>query len=172
MNRAITESCPDRRYPLVAGLCQTVFPPDTSEGAAAATILNREEAVPESLPAAELENVQLLPHRTDLLEYMPTSATAAEFAVRRRFAESIVRVTRPETLSLVDEWESDEERQAVERRCSEHGGAVRLRDAGPISVLRDADTDSLNWVYINSSHEYEATLAELRESQRAVTADG
>ncbi|AEM59399.1 hypothetical protein [Haloarcula hispanica] len=56
-----------------------MFPPDTSEGAAAATILNREEAVPESLPAAELENVQLLPHRTDLLEYMPTSATAAEF---------------------------------------------------------------------------------------------
>ncbi|WP_225306825.1 hypothetical protein [Haloarcula hispanica] len=56
-----------------------MFPPETSEGVAAATILNREEAVPESLPAAELENVQLLPHRTDLLEYMPTSATAAGF---------------------------------------------------------------------------------------------
>jgi hypothetical protein len=27
-------------------------------------------------------------------------------------------------------------------------------------------------VYINSSHEYEATLAELRESQRAVADDG
>lgn len=173
VKRAITESCPDRLYPLITGLYQTAFPPDTAEGAAAGTILNREAAVPEALPAAELENVQLLPHRTDLLEHMPTSATVAEFGTGDgSFAESIIRVTRPELLSLVDQWESDEERQAVERRFSEHEGTVHVRDAEPISVLRDADTDSLDWVYINSSHEYEATLAELRESQRAVTANG
>ena len=173
VKRAITECCPDRLYPLITGLYQTAFPPDTAEGAAAAAILNREAAVPEALPAAELENVQLLPHRTDLLEHMPTSATVAEFGTGDgSFAESIIRVTRPETLSLVDQWESDEERQAVERRFSEHEGTVHVRDAEPISVLRDADTDSLDWVYINSSHEYEATLAELRESQRAVTANG
>ncbi|EMA17747.1 class I SAM-dependent methyltransferase [Haloarcula amylolytica] len=173
MKRAITESCPDRRYPVVAGLYQTAFPPDTSGGAAAATVLDREAAVPESLPAAELENVQLLPHRTALLEHMPTSATAAEFGPGDgSFAESIVRITQPETLYLVDQWASDGERQAVKRRFSEHQGTVHLRDAEPITVLRDADTDSLDWVYINSSHEYEATLAELRESQRAVTAGG
>jgi len=171
--RAITESCPDRLSPLVAGLYRTAFPPDTSEGTAAATVLNREEAVPESLPAAELENVQLLPHRTELLEHMPTSGTAAEFGSGNgAFAESIVRITQSETLYLVDQWESDEERQAVERRFSEHQGTIHFRGADPLSVLRDAETDSLDWVYINSSHEYEATLAELRESQRAVAADG
>ncbi|MFU1783472.1 class I SAM-dependent methyltransferase [Haloarcula japonica] len=173
VKRTITESCPDRLYPLIAGLYQTAFPPDTSEGAAAATILNRQKAVPESLPATELDHVQVLPRRTALLEQLPTSGTVVEFGTGDgSFAESINRITRPETLSLVDQWDSDQERQAVKRRFSGQGGTVRLRDAEPITVLRGTDTDSLDWVYINSSHEYEATLAELRESQRAVADDG
>jgi len=171
--RAITESCPDRLYPLIAGLYRTAFPPDTAEGATASAVCNRAEAVPESLPAAALEHVHVFPHRTDLLEHMPAGGTVAEFGTGDgSFAESIVRVTEPETLYLVDQWENDEKRQAVEGRFSEYGGSTRLRDAEPISVLRDADTASLDWVYINSSHEYEATLAELRESQRAVAAVG
>ena len=171
--RAITESCPDRLYPLIAGLYQTAFPPDTTEGAAAAAILDRKEGVPASLPAAALEHVQVLPQRTDLLEHLPTSGTAAEFGTGDgSFAESISRVTRPETLYLVDQWDNDEERQAVKQRFSGHQGTVHLRDAEPITVLCETDTDSLDWVYINSSHEYEATLAELRESQRAVADDG
>ncbi|WP_261384993.1 hypothetical protein [Haloarcula hispanica] len=148
-----------------------MFPPETSEGAAAATILNREEAVPESLPAAELENVQLLPHRTDLLEYMPTSATAAEFAVRRRFAESIVRVTRPETLSLVDEWESDEERQAVERRCSEHGVLSVCGTLGP-SPCSVMPTPTRSTGCISTAPTSMRRRWPNSESQRAVTADG
>lgn len=173
VKRVITESCPDRLYPLIAGLYQTAFPPDTSEGAAAATILDRKEVVPESLPAAALEHVQVLPHRTDLLEHLPTSGTVAEFGTGDgSFAASINRITRPETLSLVDRWESDEDREAVKRRFSGQGDTVRLRDAEPITVLRETNTGSLDWVYINSSHEYEATLAELRESQRAVADDG
>ena len=171
--RAVIESCPDRLYPLIAGLYRTAFPADTAGQAAAAIVLDREAAVPESLPAAELEHVRVLPHRTDLLEHMPTKGTAAEFGTGDgAFAESILRATEPETLYLVDQWESDEARQAVEQRFREHQSTVRLRDAEPVSVLRDADTGSLDWVYINSSHEYEATLAELRESGRAVAADG
>lgn len=154
---------------MIAGLYQTAFPPDTTEGAAAATTPGRTEAVPGSLPAAELEHVQVLPHRTGLLKHLPTSGAAAEFGTGDgAFAESISRVT----LCLVDQWESDEERQAVKRRFSGRLDTVCLRDAEPITVLREADPDSFDWMYINSAHEYEATLAELRESQRAVADDG
>ncbi|MDS0222754.1 class I SAM-dependent methyltransferase [Haloarcula sp. S1AR25-5A] len=171
--RAITESCPDRFYPLIAGLYQTVFPPASGEGGDASTVLDQEAAVPESLPAAVIEDTRALPHRTDLLEHMPTGGTVAEFGTGDgSFAESISQTTAPETLFLVDQWDSDEERRAVERRFRDHRDTVHLRDAEPISVLRDADTDSLDWVYINSSHEYGATLAELRESGRAVADDG
>jgi hypothetical protein len=65
---------------------------------------------------------------------MPTSGTAAEFGSGNgAFAESIVRITQSETLYLVDQWESDEERQAVERRFSEHQGTIHFRGAEPIS---------------------------------------
>ena len=111
-------------------------------------------------------------HRTDLFEHLPTSGAAAEFGTGDgSFAESISKVTRPETLSLVDQWKSDEERQAVKQQFDRHQCTVRLRDHEPITVLREADTDSLDWMYINSPHEYEATLAGLRESQRAVADD-
>lgn len=170
--RAVTESCPDRLYPLVAGLYQTAFPEAASEGPAAAAILDREPAVPEALAPETLDDARLLPDRAALLAKMPAGGTAAEFGVGDgAFAEEIFDVTAPETLYLVDEWD-DDERRAVERRFSDRHDKVRLRDAAPLSVLRDAPADTFDWVYINSSHEYEATLAELRESAKKVKDGG
>lgn len=161
--RALTESCPDRLYPLVAGLYQTVFPEAGSDGPPAAALADREPAVPETVAPETLEDARLLPDRTALLDELPTGGTAAEFGVGDgAFAETICAVTAPETLYLVDQW-NDEERRAVEQRFRGRQ-AVRLRDTDPLSLLRDVENDTFDWVYINSSHEYEATLAELRAS--------
>jgi hypothetical protein len=124
--------------------------------------------------------------RTRLLETMPENAVCAEIGVwKGDFAADIMRVTHPEKLYLIDPWVFvDDERY----RQSFYGGAkargqsdmdaiyaeVRARfapevAAGTIEIYRETSATtatrlplaSLDWVYIDGDHTYEAVALDL-----------
>ncbi|WP_424003901.1 class I SAM-dependent methyltransferase [Haloarcula salina] len=171
--RVVAESCPERLDPLLAGLYQTVFPAAAgSGGSTAAGVLERVDGVPESLPTGAFAHATLLPDREHLFRELPAEGTVAVFGVSEDLAASIRTAADPAALTLVDDWTSDEARRAVRERAGGPADAVRVNDADSLAVFDAFDDGALDWVYINSTHEYEDTLAELRASADKVADDG
>jgi SAM-dependent methyltransferase len=141
-----------------------------------------------------------LPHRLQrrrLLAALPKGGTCAEIGTwRGDFAERILRSSRPHVLHLVDPWEHREE-AAYERALFGGGGgegqlamdavfeAVRRRFAreierGQVQVQRKRSEEaaagfaegSLDWVYIDGDHTYEAVKADLDGWFRTVRPGG
>lgn len=170
--RVVAESCPERLDPLLAGLYQTAFPAASSDDSTAAGVLERADAVPESLPSASFARVTLLSDREELFRELPGEGTVAVFGVSEVLAASIRSAADPAALTLADDWETDEARRAVRERAGGDPDAVRVNDADSLAVLDAFDDGALDWVYVNSTHEYEDTLAELRASAEKVVDDG
>jgi methyltransferase family protein len=124
--------------------------------------------------------------RTRLLEAMPEGAVCAEIGVwKGDFAVDIVRLTHPKKLYLIDPWAFvDDERY----RQSFYGGAratgqsdmdaiyrdVTARfapeiESGTVEICRETSQAvaerlppaSLDWVYIDGDHTYEAVARDL-----------
>jgi len=170
--RVVAESCPERLDPLLAGLYQTAFPAASSEDSTAAGVLERVDEVPASLPSAAFAHATLLSEREALFRELPAQGTVAVFGVSEDLAASIRTAADPAAVTLADDWASDEERRAVRERAGSDSDAVRVNDADSLAVLDAFNDGALDWVYVNSTHEYEHTLAELRASAEKVADDG
>jgi hypothetical protein len=135
--------------------------------------------------------------RRRLLAQLPKGAVCAEIGTwRGDFAERILESRRPRVLHLIDPWEHRQE-DAYERAM--FGGAVhdgqaemdaihrsvreRFRsniERGQVHVQRSRSLDaaasfsdaSLDWVYIDGDHTYEAVKADLDAYYRAVKPGG
>lgn len=126
------------------------------------------------LPVAELrpEHVarcRVLLDREALLDQLPPGGVGAELGVDQGdFTELILRRARPRQLHLVDTWATKRYNDDKARRVHDRFAAQMA--AGQVQVHRklslDAASDfadaSLDWVYIDSSHAYGVTAAELR----------
>lgn len=134
----------------------------------------KRQRVEDRLPKAVLrpEHVarcRMLLDREALLRELPPGGVGAELGVDQGdFTETILRVARPQRLFLVDSWATtrynDDKAQRVQDRF-----ATQIA-AGQVSILRGLsleavsrfDDASLDWIYIDSSHAYGVTAAELR----------
>jgi len=119
------------------------------------------------------------PRRWRFLERLPEDAVGAEIGVfRGEFTPHLLRVTRPRRLHLIDGWWTlygerypdwgvytqrgrlttrrayDEARRAADERCSFHVG-------NDLDILRGFPEGHFDWVYLDTSHQYEHTVAEL-----------
>ncbi len=120
------------------------------------------------LERKHVENLRALPDRQALLEVLPKQGVVAEIGVNRGdFSESILAVTAPSRLILIDIWAS--------KRY--HGGLydlVRRRFAGQLAsgqveIIRALSFDgigqcpdqSFDWVYLDTDHTYATTKREL-----------
>jgi len=121
--------------------------------------------------------------RDFLLRELPKRSVGCELGVwRGDFSERILAVVKPRRLLLVDPWEyqpqlgyeiyggtvakSQEQMDAI---C--HDVCERFSGRDEVSIIRkktaqlsdgDIVPGSLDWVYIDGCHEYEAVLADLR----------
>jgi SAM-dependent methyltransferase len=135
--------------------------------------------------------------RRRLLAQLPRGAVCAEIGTwRGDFAERILESRRPRVLHLIDPWEHRQE-DAYERAMfggGTHDGqaemdeihrSVRERfrsniERGQVHVQRSRSLDaaasfadgSLDWVYIDGDHTYEAVKADLDAYYRAVKPGG
>ena len=133
--------------------------------------------------------------RERFLRQMPKGAVCAEIGVfRGHYSREILRVTRPAELHLIDPWwEMFGEVYPDWGEFTGHG-TVRTRDAygetlaivarygknartqvhvgESLTVLEEFPDAYFGWVYLDSGHEYDTTLAELGVLSRKVAPGG
>jgi len=130
-----------------------------------------------------------------LLNMLPKGSVGAEIGVwQGDFSAAILRIVKPTKLHLIDPWrraedaDDPEHRRLYARSQAEmdavHGGVVkRFRtqiDAGVVVVHRARSVDaavslvdaSLDWVYIDGDHSYEAVRSDLDLYSRKVRPGG
>lgn len=118
---------------------------------------------------------------------MPKGSICAEVGVDRgAFSELILGIVRPQTLHLIDPWKSLSSeayrrawygarrsggQQAMERRYEAvlarfekqiETGRVVVHRAFSLDAAERFENESLDWVYIDGDHLYEAVTADLR----------
>ena len=114
-----------------------------------------------------------------LARYLPSNAVGAEIGVHKgRFTQHLLETLRPTRLQLIDPWYLDGlewtwgggDRSTtnalaaiIQRYSSELASNQLVLDIGyDLEVLSSVDDGTFDWVYLDSTHQYEHTLAELR----------
>ena len=91
------------------------------------------------------------------------------------FSETILSITDPNQLFLVDIWESErysEEKYAkIKEKFKTEDEVSIIRERSEVA-LKDFDDDFFDWVYIDTTHSYEQTSEELEISRRKVKQGG
>lgn len=120
------------------------------------------------LELAHTINCVLLPDRFHLLDRLPKGARVAEVGVAfGEFTKEILSRCAPEQLFLIDSWESARYRDGLDAIKQEYAanfanGQVEIRQGPSIDILQTMPKGAFDWAYIDTSHTYETTLAEIQ----------
>ena len=128
------------------------------------------------------------PRRWHYLQTLPKRGVAAEIGVfRGEFTEHILRVTQPRELHLIDGWwelygerfpdwgvYTDHGRLKTRTAFAEaqrrtQGKAVTFHVGDDLAILPTFAEGYFDWVYLDTTHEYEHTLTELQILGRKVS---
>lgn len=121
---------------------------------------------------------RVLPTRERLLDILPKNGVIAEVGVAfGDFSAEILSRAAPEKLYLVDAWENDrysEGRERVRGKFAEQiaTGKVIIREGLSVDVLPTFPDDYFDFLYIDTSHSFDVTLAELEIGNPKVRAGG
>ena len=111
-----------------------------------------------------MQNCELLLNRSEMLSKLKKGGKVAEIGVAQGdFSELILEITEPDSLHLVDVWNS--------RRCGAglfEKVTTRFKeqiDEGRIRIHRELSTDAagdfddnyFDWIYIDTTHSYDMT---------------
>jgi len=136
-------------------------------------------ANPPKLTSRHINNLRVVTTRFELLTLLPSNAIVAEVGVDEgHFSEKILRLSNPKRLHLIDAWSS-------ERFSEDKLNKVQSRfsaeiECGQVVVNRGVSWDELekfpdayfDWVYLDTSHNYEDSTKELEISRLKVKPDG
>ena len=127
---------------------------------------------------AILQNCVVLSHRDELLRHMPNNGVAAEVGVASGdFSSQILKINNPRRLHLVDCWRSSryaDGRQEVMSRFAPQiaDETVVIHQGFSTEVLPTFAKKSLDWIYIDTSHDFLTTLRELQMSESLIKEGG
>ena len=131
-----------------------------------------------ALEARHLEQCRLLPDREELLRRLPQHAIAAEVGVAfGDFTALILREAAPAKLHLIDAWSTDRYRSGLDRIREANASAlkrqkIQIHQGLSTDRLAEFDDNYFDWIYIDTDHTYDTTLAELRLASRVVRPSG
>lgn len=130
--------------------------------------------------------------RLYVLKRMPKGAVCAEIGVwKGDFSRSILEVTEPKELHLVDPWTFQDEYpdrmyggkvaksqrdmdaiyESVRSRFSSED-AVRLHRGSSREVMKKFDSEMFDWIYVDGNHYYDHVLEDLRMSYEKLKPGG
>ncbi len=131
------------------------------------------------LPQRHIENTRLVPDRAHLLEHFPKNAVVAEIGVAEGgFAEKILAITEPKVLHLIDMWQTErfgaDALNAFRAKFADkiESGQVVVHRGASVHILSSFDDNTFDWVYLDTSHTYDDTFAELELCRLKVKDDG
>jgi hypothetical protein len=135
------------------------------------------------------------PRRERFLDHFPKGGVGAELGVfRGEFTRQLLRKTRPAELHLVDAWwtvygehfpdwgpytdhgklTTRQAYEEVEQAVARNGGAgiTEIHVGDDLEILRGFPDATFDWVYLDTSHMYEHTQAELALLEHKVRRNG
>jgi len=127
--------------------------------------------------------------RLDLLDSLPKGGICCELGVfRGDFSQEILQRVKPKQLYLVDLWEGqmcsgDRNGEGVHwiylptellklKARLQYSPEATIVQQDSVRFLRGLEEETLDWVYIDSSHNYDHTLEELSASLQCVKRGG
>lgn len=132
-----------------------------------------------ALQPKHIERCRLLLDRQQLLEQLPTGGVCAEIGVDQGdFTARILATCRPKRLHLVDLWGSrrysqtkcDQVRQKFSTQVAD--GTVVIHRKSSLEAAGGFDDAMFDWVYLDTTHAYQLTAAELQAYARKIKPGG
>ncbi|MBK0400384.1 class I SAM-dependent methyltransferase [Limibaculum sp. M0105] len=131
-----------------------------------------------TVPDFLLADCRVLSGREQLLELLPRGGIAAEIGVADgSFSEAILSINQPKRLYLVDAWATARYRAALDHvkvRFSREieAGTIVIERGMSLDAMQKIPNGSLDWVYIDTNHDFFTTRKELSIAERIVKSNG
>ena len=134
---------------------------------------NSREIREKQIPKIQLEqrhviNCKLVLNRKHLLEELPKNAVVAEIGVNEGdFSESIIEITKPRKLHLIDIWGTERFHDGLYQKVTNRFKAeideekVEIHRKLSTTAVIDFEDNYFDWIYIDTDHSYETTRDEL-----------
>lgn len=134
-------------------------------------LVDQENRMPKiALKPEHLKNCKALANRFDMLDLMPKNGIVAELGVDKgNFSEEILKRTQPNTLHLIDVWNSERYHKGlktvVETKFEKEIESKKIiLNLGLSTEVSDQFPDAyFDWIYIDTEHSYQVTKAELEK---------
>lgn len=149
------------------------------------SILRAQQERPEypniQLNSRNIRNCKLVRDRTEFLKQFAEESSGwkmAEVGVAfGDFSEEILKICLPQKLYCIDLWECERYsagKVSVQNKlkCEIEAGRVEILQGTSIQKLNEFDDGELDWVYIDTVHDYETTKKELEICHKKVKAGG
>ena len=132
------------------------------------------------LQQIHVSNTRIVPTRQEFLENMPKGKICVEVGVAEgEFSRQILDIMKPKKLYLIDLWSSDSERYsesmdlAISRVQSEiDSGIVEVKRGWSWEMMETLEDNSVDWVYIDASHEFDDVCRDLEVANRKINRAG
>lgn len=131
------------------------------------------------LSKIHVNNAKLLISREELLSLLPFGGVVAELGVDQGdFSESILNITKPQKLHLIDTWGSkrynQHKRNSVENRFSKEvkENSVEINIGLSTDVVTNFKDNYFDWIYIDTTHSYKTTIEELEAYRTKIKPNG
>jgi len=130
------------------------------------------------LDLVHTQSCSVLPNRFAMLDRMPKKSRVAEIGVAfGEFSKEILQRCDPDVLFLIDAWATERYRaglETIEDDLSDliKKGKVKILKGLSTTVLGDFGPHTFDWVYLDTNHSYDTTLAELELCNSIVARGG
>lgn len=137
-----------------------------------------------SLPQYELakkhiENTKFITTREELLKILPKNGVVAEIGVDQGgFSQKILNINKPKKLHLIDYWGTKryhkQKQQQVKNKFSQEikSKTVVINTGKSIDIYNQFKDCYFDWIYIDTTHSYRATIKELKLYENKVKPGG
>ena len=126
-----------------------------------------------------MQNCELLLNRSEMLSRLKRGGRVAEVGVARGdFSELILKITEPDSLHLIDVWNSRTygaslfEEVASKFKGEIDKGRIQIHKKLSTDAAGDFENDYFDWIYIDTTHSYDTTRKELARYASKVKRDG
>jgi|TARA_B110000967_G_scaffold1410_1_gene1462 hypothetical protein len=131
------------------------------------------------LSKIHVNNAKLLTTREELLSLLPMGGVVAELGVDQGdFSESILNITKPQKLHLIDSWGdkryNQKKRKSVENRFFKEvkENSIEINIGLSTEVVTNFKDNYFDWIYIDTTHSYKTTIEELEAYRTKIKPNG
>lgn len=126
-----------------------------------------------TLTERQLENCKVLPSREELIKRIPQGGVCAEVGVAEGyFSDLILKNIKPQKLYMIEYSEKYVKDLRVRFNQEIQEGIVEILEGDSVKMLKTLEDHSLDFVFLDATHDYEHPKAELNVCKDKVKTEG